>query len=98
MASVEEQLSQEGREYLRQMGGRRESRQPRTFYLRRIKDVNGVSGTGKVAEGVEFSDGSVSMRWCSDTPTFINAEGGIDWIVKIHGHGGSTEVVWLDQE
>ena len=28
-----------------------------SFILRRLEDVSGVSGTGVVAEGVEFSNG-----------------------------------------
>jgi hypothetical protein len=32
------------------------------FMLRRTEDVSGLSGTGMVAEGVEFTDGRVAMR------------------------------------
>jgi len=35
---------------------------PRPFVLRRLVDETGVSGTGVVAEGVEFSDGTVALR------------------------------------
>ncbi|MDP2662085.1 MAG: hypothetical protein Q8R28_15275 [Dehalococcoidia bacterium] len=28
-------------------------------------DATGISGVGKVLEGVEFSDGSVAVRWCA---------------------------------
>jgi hypothetical protein len=37
-------------------------RRMRLFLLIRNEDVSGVSGTGIVAEGVEFSDGTVAMR------------------------------------
>lgn len=32
------------------------------FELVRDVDVTGISGTGVVAEGVEFSDGTVALR------------------------------------
>lgn len=35
----------------------------RTFVLRRNEDISGVSGVGIVAEGIEFSDGVVALRW-----------------------------------
>ena len=35
----------------------------RTFELHRDTDVSGVSGTGVVAEGVEFADGTTVVRW-----------------------------------
>ena len=41
-----------------------------TFELYRAKDESGVSGTGKVLEGFVFSDGTVTVRWCTkDAPT-----------------------------
>lgn len=70
--------------------------EPRRFYLERRVDISRVSGTGRVAEGVEFSDGKVVMRWISNTPTVTVFDGSIDDVVRIHGHGGSTEVVWMD--
>lgn len=36
---------------------------PRTFSMIRGGDESGVSGTGKVLEGVQFSDGTVVVRW-----------------------------------
>ena len=42
---------------------------PRAFVLQRNEDETGVSGTGIVAEGVEFSDGTVALRWTSAWPT-----------------------------
>ncbi len=37
--------------------------QVRTFVLRRLEDVSGVSGTGAVAEGIEFHDGQCVISW-----------------------------------
>lgn len=70
---------------------------PRRFQLFRIEDETGVSGTGVIVEGVEFSDGSVALRWLSDrTSTAIY--GSIDDVEAIHGHGGKTRVQWIDPE
>lgn len=66
----------------------------RTFVLVRDSDVTGVSGTGTVAEGVEFSDGRVALRWIvgphRSTVTWDNMEA----VVEVHGHNGATQVVW----
>ena len=35
----------------------------RTFEVTRETDASGISGIGKVMEGVEFSDGKVVTRW-----------------------------------
>lgn len=43
----------------------------RRFELHRFEDISGVSGTGIVADGVQFPDGVVAMRWRSDFPTSV---------------------------
>lgn len=78
----------------------------RRFQLVRHEDVSGVSGTGVVAEGVEFSDGVVALRWIvppgrqgSGFPTsVVFHDNGMGSVEAIHGHSGSTEIVWLDDE
>lgn len=68
----------------------------RRFNLVRDQDVTGVSGTGVVAEGVVFSTGQVCMTWL----TAINSTviyPSIDNVQHIHGHGGATRIVWLDE-
>jgi len=67
------------------------------FFLRRDEDESGVSGTGLVAHGVEFPDGTVVLHWCvlgvpSGTTTYPN----IGAVRKVHGHNGKTQVVWFD--
>lgn len=64
----------------------------RCFTLLRIEDATGVSGTGIVARGIEWSDKSVSMRWLGETPSFVNYEGGIKHVMAVHGHHGKTAV------
>lgn len=70
----------------------------RSFTLYRIEDETGISGTGTVAEGIQFSDGRVVMRWMvghnGSTVLFDNIEG----VEAIHGHGGKTIVRWEDEE
>lgn len=69
---------------------------PRAFHLVRDVDETGVSGTGVVAEGVEFSDGVVALRWPSRWPTsVVFHERGMESVEAIHGHGGKTRIVFL---
>lgn len=68
----------------------------KTFELHREEDVSGVSGTGVVAEGVEFSDGTVVLRWLVGVHRSTVVWGSIQSVLAIHGHDGKTEIVWLD--
>jgi hypothetical protein len=48
-----------------------------------------------VAEGCEFSDGSVALRWRGDNPaTAVWPD--LDSVLAVHGHQGATEVRWVD--
>ena len=69
----------------------------RLFVLRRDVDTSGVSGTGIVAEGVEFTDGTVALRWLSDTPSTI-LHSSLDNVYAIHGHDGKTRVLFRDED
>jgi hypothetical protein len=69
----------------------------RRFVLDRHDDVTGISGTGVIAEGVEFSDGVVALHWMGKWPSsVVFYEGGMDGVHHVHGHGGSTEIRFLD--
>lgn len=68
---------------------------PRRFVLLRHRDPSGVSGTGTVAEGVQFSDGWVTLHWPSKYPSSTVYES-IDHVRELHGHDGSTVIRWLD--
>jgi hypothetical protein len=69
----------------------------RRFELHRDVDHTGVSGTGVVAEGTQFSDGTCALRWRSENAsTAVWAD--IAHLVQVHGHGGATRVVFLDGE
>lgn len=70
---------------------------PRAFILQRDIDETGVSGTGVVAEGVEFTDGTVALRWISDWPTsVVFHDRGIAAVEAVHGHGGKTRIIWAE--
>ena len=66
---------------------------PRRFVLDRAEDVTGTSGTGVVAEGVVFSDGTVVIHWCVKLRSTAIYDS-MDDLVAIHGHNGSTTVRW----
>lgn len=70
----------------------------RRFELHRDTDVTGVSGTGVVAEGMHFVEADICvLRWTSQTPTsVVFHEKGLASVEAVHGHGGSTRIVWLD--
>lgn len=70
---------------------------PRRFYLQRRFDLTGVSGTGVVAWGVEWPDGTCALRWSSDRPSSVTWNS-IEDVTNIHGHDGLTEVVWIDTQ
>lgn len=67
----------------------------RRFVLLRHEDVTGISGTGVIAEGVEFSDGSVALRWPSHRPSTVMWES-VNDAISIHGHHGRTVICWID--
>jgi hypothetical protein len=67
----------------------------RKFHLQRVEDEGGVSGTGKVAEGVVFSNNWVALTWLTKH-TSVAFYMSMNEVKAIHGHGGKTEVVWDD--
>ena len=69
----------------------------RRFNLVRHDDVSGVSGVGRVAQGIEFDSGEVEMCWLG-TYRIVEHAPNIHAIVAVHGHGGKTVVEWLDEE
>jgi hypothetical protein len=58
--------------------------------LVRHRDVSGVSGTGVVAEGTVWSDGSACLRWPGRHGAAAFWPGGVQAIEAVHGHHGST--------
>ena len=63
----------------------------------RTEDVSGLSGTGVVAEGCEFTSGYCALTWLSPLGTYTwypSAKA----LIEVHGHGGRTKIIWLDAE
>ncbi|GHA95305.1 hypothetical protein GCM10010330_56820 [Streptomyces tendae] len=69
----------------------------RRFHLQRTHDVTGVSGTGRVANGVLWPDGTVSIRWAGDRPSTVFWDD-VAHAEAVHGHGGHTAIVWDDPD
>lgn len=69
----------------------------RRFHLDRTFDHSGVSGVGVVAEGVTFSDGTTVLHWLGALSSLAIYASVAD-AVAIHGHEGSTDLVWLDED
>lgn len=69
----------------------------RRFYLQRNADVSGVSGTGNVAEGCQFDTKWCALVWLSGKAAMAYYPD-IETLESIHGHEGSTKIVWVDDE
>lgn len=67
----------------------------RRFHLQRDVDVTGISGTGRVAEGVVFSNGWCALTWLTEHTSVVFYPG-IEHVRAIHGHTGSTHIVFED--
>lgn len=68
----------------------------RVFWLQRDHDVSGVSGTGVVAHGVLWPDGTASVRWTGPRPSVVHWDSIAD-AEAVHGHGGHTRIVFADE-
>ena len=78
--------------------------EPRLFTLERRIDETGVSGTGRVLDGVVFHTGQVVICWRTDTrpdePGFSSLAIYPSWDAFLHVHvhphpRGSTEIRFL---
>lgn len=69
----------------------------KTFVLIRNEDETGISGTGLVAEGVEFDDGKVVLRWCVGEHRSVSVWDSLEDAEAIHGHEGRTVVEWTSE-
>jgi len=71
----------------------------RRFVLMRDSDPSGMSGVGVIAEGCQWTDGSVYMKWLkTDFKTETRFEN-IASVENLHSHAGAepTYVVWVDK-
>ncbi len=67
----------------------------RRFLLFRTEDECRVSGTGIVAEGIQFSSGQCVIDWLTETPS-VGIYSNLSDLLAVHGHGGKTVVKWID--
>jgi hypothetical protein len=63
------------------------------FILNRLIDDSGVSGTGIIAEGVQFDDGRCVLRW-KTSKSSIAIYNNIQDLKDIHGHGNHTIIIF----
>lgn len=64
----------------------------KTFELHRDADETGISGTGVVAQGVIWTDGTVAIRWLTANRSGAYYDN-IQDVERIHGHNGKTRIV-----
>tara|TARA_B100001027_G_C15970235_1_gene199506 strand:+ start:34 stop:363 length:330 start_codon:yes stop_codon:yes gene_type:complete len=64
----------------------------KVFYLHRKEDESGISGTGRIAQGIVFDNGKVALTWLSEHPT-VTVYDNLGEVRAIHGHSGKTEVL-----
>lgn len=64
----------------------------RVFTMERDDDVTGYSGTGTVADGVEFPDGTVVIRWRGGHRSTVVWDS-MASAYAVHGHDGRTRFV-----
>ena len=69
----------------------------RRFHFVRTEDVSGVSGTGVVGEGCEFSGGKVAYTWLSHMGA-VTVYDNMKTFLSIHGHEGKGTVSWIDPD
>lgn len=67
------------------------------FYLQRNEDASGVSGLGRVAEGCQFDTGWCALIWLTEHSSMCYYPS-IHDVELVHGHGGMTQVMWIDDE
>jgi hypothetical protein len=67
----------------------------RRFVMHRHQDASGVSGIGVVAQGIQFDDGTCALRWLTEHSSTAIYASAAD-VELIHGHGGRTELIWVD--
>ena len=66
------------------------------FVLNRLEDESGVSGTGIVAEGVQFWNGKCALCWRTVPVSSIVIYDSVEGLEKIHGHNGKTLIEWME--
>lgn len=71
---------------------------PRRFHLWRDVDATGASGTGHVADGALWPDGTATVHWRGEDASDVLWLTGIAGIRRRSCHDGLTRIVWDDPE
>lgn len=70
----------------------------RRFHFERAKDISGISGCGKVAEGCLFLDtGQVVVHWLGEHGS-VNIYNSLEDVAYVHGHDGNTKIIFDDPQ
>ena len=77
----------------------------RRFLLERVEDETNVSGTGFVAEGLQFTNGlcvltwrQVGGRWLPlGAFSSVAVYPSLAMLDAVHGHGGKTKIRFIDE-
>ncbi|MEE6264853.1 hypothetical protein V2E29_04230 [Streptomyces diastatochromogenes] len=69
---------------------------PLRFHLERDVDATGASGTGHVADGVLWPDGTATTHWRGEDNTDNFWLTGLAGIRRRACHDGQTRIVWDD--
>lgn len=70
----------------------------KVYRMERKNDVTGFSGTGHVADVVEFDDGTTVIHWRGEFASTVVWDA-IAKAIKVHGHDGATrfaEIIQID--
>lgn len=68
----------------------------RRFTLQRDVDESGLSGTGEVAEGVQFWNGQVAITWISPL-TAVSVFPSLDVFERVHVRTAGS-IHWIDKK
>lgn len=68
----------------------------RRFLVYRKEDESGVSGTGYIAEGVEWTDGSMELKWTTRHRLPGHGYPTVKEFLNLHGHEDRTTIIWID--
>ena len=69
----------------------------RLFVLQRDQDISGISGTGIVADGVQWPNGQVTLCWRGEHSS-VAVWPCMSDAMWCHGHDGATKAVFDDGE
>jgi len=69
----------------------------RRFYFQRCSDISGVSGIGRVLNGVQLPSGKIVVEWRPPTNSICHYNSIHDF-EAIHCHKGKGKVIWVDAD